>query len=125
MKIDAHLQRNIHILQNLLELELKERLIFILIEGARTEDENIEYYQNKYGENWKKYYNSNSLHIVKESTGNILKAMDIAFKKEDGSYLPGRDILKVIQDNFLFSNVGVAENYVHVDVMIRTWYYKN
>lgn len=123
--LDYNLERRIKMLKEILEEKYRTKLLLVVVQGARTDESNEEYYQKKYGETWRKYYNKNSLHVVRADTGNTLRAADIGFIREDnGQRLTGQEIYRIIQEHYLFGNVGVDELFVHVDTLIRTWVYK-
>lgn len=121
--VDPNLERRITMLQDLLEERYRCKFNLVIVQGARTDKSNEEYYQKKYGEEWKRYYRQSSLHVVKPETGMMLRAVDIGFETEDRRRITGQEIYRVIQENYLFGNVGIADYYVHVDVLIRTWKY--
>ena len=123
-QVDKHLLGRMTQLKILLEAKYRASLTTIIVQGARTDESNKEYYQKKYGESWEKFYNARSLHIVRKDTGNMLRAVDIAFETEKGERITGQEIYRTIKDNFLFSTVGIADNYVHVDVLIRAFHYR-
>ncbi len=122
-QVDKHLLGRLTTLKGILEKKYRSILKTIIVQGARTEQSNIEYYQKKYGEAWEKFYNKNSLHVVRKETGNILRALDIGFEKESGERISGVEIYRTIQENALFNQVGIADNYVHVDLLTRSWTY--
>ena len=122
-EVDKHLLIRLQMLKDALIDRYREEPKLIIIQGARTEESNIEYYQIKYGDSWKKHYCKNSLHVIKEETGNILRAVDIAFELANGSRISGIILSRIVQERYLFSNVGISKNYIHVDVLVRTWFY--
>ena len=97
--VDPYLIKSLGTLKHVLELKYRCDLKEIIVQGARTDDSNIEYYQNKYGGDWKKFYNKNSLHIVKEETGSMLRATDVGYERENGKRLSGDEIYRAIQEN--------------------------
>jgi hypothetical protein len=122
--VDKNLISRIETLREVLEKKYRSTVSLIIIQGARTDTSNLEYYQKKYGDDWKKFYNARSLHVVKEDTGNILRAADIGFVLPNGERISGQIIYRAIQEIALFSNVGIADTYVHVDCLLRSWKYQ-
>lgn len=122
--VDRHLIRSLRLLHSELEKRYRCKLIQVIVDGARTVEFNKELYQNKYGKEWKNYYSANNLHVIQENTGAILRAVDVAYEKENKERIKGQELYRVIQDLYLFSNIGIADTYVHVDTFVRVWRYK-